>query len=188
MTKNTGHLNKEISIVRYFQMRIWILLFNRVPNHKFFDSMRNLLLKKAGFTINGNVKVFAPLYISPKTITANIFLEGNLFINSGARFSAPIGTCIRIEKNCLIGPNVTFETVNHNLEYSGTLARGSILGNIIINEGVWIGANTLILQNVEVGKGSVIGASSLVSKNIKADCVAAGVPCKFIKRIDEGTK
>ena len=54
---------------------------------------------------------------------------------------------------------------------------------IIIEDDVWIGANTIILKGVTIGARSVIGAGSVVTKNIPSDCIAAGNPCKVIKEI-----
>ena len=48
-----------------------------------------------------------------------------------------------------------------------------------------IGARSIILKGVTNGEGSVIGAGSVVVKDIPANCIAAGNPCKVIKRMGE---
>jgi maltose O-acetyltransferase len=53
--------------------------------------------------------------------------------------------------------------------------------NIIIEDGVWIGANTTIIGGVTIGKKSIIAAGSLVNRDIPAYTIAAGSPCKPIK-------
>jgi len=123
--------------------------------------------------------------ISPKTNPRNIILNGFLFINSGARFSAPGSAKVIINKGTLIGPNVMFETVNHGLNYASEKPRGATFGDISIDEGVWIGANSIILQNVVVGKGSVVAAASVVNKSVDSSVVVGGVPAKMIKKIDK---
>ena len=40
------------------------------------------------------------------------------------------------------------------------------VGRIVVDEGSFIGANTMIMPNVYIGKGAVIGACSMVTKDI----------------------
>ena len=53
---------------------------------------------------------------------------------------------------------------------------------ITIEDDVWIGAQCIILKGVTIGARSIIGAGSVVTKDIPADCVAAGNPCRIIKK------
>lgn len=178
-------LNKELSVFRYFFTRSMIFFFNFMPNYSFFDSFRRLLLRSSGINIGKNVKAFTPISISPKTDTKNITFEDNAFINSGCRFSAPYEAKIKIGKNCLIAPNVSFETVNHGIHYKKDEPRGAILGDIVLKEGVWVGIRSVILQNVILGKGSVVAAGSIVNKNVENYHVVGGVPIKIIKKLNE---
>lgn len=54
---------------------------------------------------------------------------------------------------------------------------------IVIEDDVWIGAHCVVLKGVTIGARSIIGAGSVVTKNIPADCIAAGNPCKIIKKL-----
>lgn len=51
----------------------------------------------------------------------------------------------------------------------------------------FIGAGVIILKGVTIGARSIVGAGSVVAKDIPADCIAAGNPCKVIKKINENT-
>lgn len=53
---------------------------------------------------------------------------------------------------------------------------------IVIEDHVLIGAKSIILKGVTIGEGSVIGAGSVVVKDVPANCIAAGNPCKVIKK------
>ncbi|ARE24934.1 MULTISPECIES: CatB-related O-acetyltransferase [Streptococcaceae] len=46
-------------------------------------------------------------------------------------------------------------------------------GNIIIEDDVWIGENTLILSGVTIGQGSVIAAGSVISKDVPRYSIVA---------------
>tara|TARA_R110002020_G_scaffold154446_7_gene334208 strand:- start:4270 stop:4824 length:555 start_codon:yes stop_codon:yes gene_type:complete len=181
-------LNKEIPHFKYFRTRFWLYIFNCTPNHKSFDGLRKNLLILVGFQIKGNVKVFSPVEISPKTNPKNIYLEGFVFINSGARFSVPEGGKIEICTDTLVGPNAHFETVNHGMFYKEGKSRGATIGKIKIGRGVWIGANVLILQNVNIDKGAVVAAASVVNKSIESYNLVGGIPARILKKLDEGNK
>lgn len=50
---------------------------------------------------------------------------------------------------------------------------------------MWIGGNTVILPGVHIGSNTVIGAGSVVTKDIPDWVIAAGNPCKVIRKITE---
>lgn len=56
---------------------------------------------------------------------------------------------------------------------------------IVIGNNVFIGYGAIVLPGVKIGDNVVIGAHSVVSRDIPSNVVAAGVPAKVIKGIDE---
>lgn len=56
---------------------------------------------------------------------------------------------------------------------------------VVIEDDVWIGAQAIILKGVTIGARSVIGAGSVVTHSIPPDCIAAGNPCKVVRRIEQ---
>jgi acetyltransferase-like isoleucine patch superfamily enzyme len=46
----------------------------------------------------------------------------------------------------------------------------------------------VVLEGVKVGQGSIVGAGSVVISDVEPYSVVAGVPAKFIKKVDEKTK
>ena len=57
-------------------------------------------------------------------------------------------------------------------------------GPIEIGSQAFIGAGTMILKNVTIGKGAVVGAGSVVTKSIPAFEVWAGVPARFVRKLN----
>ena len=55
-------------------------------------------------------------------------------------------------------------------------------GDTVIGNDVWIGQNVTILPGVHIGDGAIIGANSVVTKDIPAYHIAAGNPCKVIRK------
>lgn len=102
------------------------------------------------------------------------------------RESLTIGDHVRIGGNCLI-----MDTDTHQIDYlarrRGRGDKTSIIKSAPINieDDVWIGANCIILKGVTIGARSIIGAGSVVTKGIPADSIAAGNPCRVIRKIEE---
>lgn len=55
---------------------------------------------------------------------------------------------------------------------------------VIIEDEVWIGANTVILQGVKIGHGSVIAAGAVVTKDVPSMEIWGGVPAKKKSKIE----
>lgn len=52
----------------------------------------------------------------------------------------------------------------------------------VIENDVWIGANTLIKSGVKIGNGAIVGMGSVVTKDIPPYEIWAGNPAKYIRR------
>ncbi|MEN6317434.1 MAG: acyltransferase [Syntrophaceae bacterium] len=56
---------------------------------------------------------------------------------------------------------------------------------ITVGDNVYIGLRCLIMMGVHIGNNVIVGAGSIVTKDIPDNSVAAGVPAKVIKTVDE---
>ncbi|HUX00209.1 MAG: acyltransferase [Phycisphaerae bacterium] len=54
-----------------------------------------------------------------------------------------------------------------------------------IGRRVWIGLGAIILKGVTIGDGAVIGTGSVVTRDVPPNTLAAGVPARIIRRLDE---
>lgn len=97
-----------------------------------------------------------------------------------------------ISKGLTIGDNVKIgacvlliDTDSHPIDYKlrRTSNEGVKSAPIVIEDDVWIGAHSIVLKGVTIGARSIIGAGSVVTKSIPADCIAAGNPCKVIRKL-----
>lgn len=95
---------------------------------------------------------------------------------------------VTIGDNCQLAPNVAIYTAGHPVH---PVSRNSMYEygiEVTIGDNVWIGGNTVILPGVHIGSNTVIGAGSVVTKDIPDWCVAAGNPCKVVRKITEEDK
>lgn len=59
-------------------------------------------------------------------------------------------------------------------------------GDTVVGNDVWIGQNVTVLPGVHIGDGAIIGANSVVARDVPPYAVAAGNPCRIIrKRFDD---
>jgi len=56
---------------------------------------------------------------------------------------------------------------------------------IVVGNDVYIGLRSIIMPGVKIGNRVIIGAGSVVTKDIPNNCVAAGVPARVIKSVDD---
>ena len=59
---------------------------------------------------------------------------------------------------------------------------------ILIDDTVEIAPGAVILPGVTIGENSVIGAGSVVTRDIPANTVAAGNPCRVLRKLTEQDK
>ena len=136
-------------------------------------SMITTLSKKAKINIGNNVGMSGVIIVSAESIT--------------------------IGDRVLIGASTTIsDTDSHALNYQyrhpkhfgfsdKNFIEPVITKEVIIEEDVFIGMNSLILKGAHIGSGSVIGAGSIVTGYIPSNVIAAGQPAKVIKKINGKT-
>ena len=106
-----------------------------------------------------------------------------------------LDTCpVKIGKDVFIGPNVSILTPMHPLRWQerntyyredGVLTDREYGKPITIGDNIWIAGNVTICGGVTIGSGSVIGAGSVVTRDIPPDSLAAGNPCRVIRKITD---
>jgi acetyltransferase-like isoleucine patch superfamily enzyme/glycosyltransferase involved in cell wall biosynthesis len=108
--------------------------------------------------------------------------------NSGLTGSSILAvTGIRIGSNVLIGANTKIMDVDgHAMTPGNKIGQGfGASAPICIEDGVWIGANSLVLKGVTIGKNTIVGANSLVNRSLPPNVIAAGSPVKVIRSLEE---
>jgi acetyltransferase-like isoleucine patch superfamily enzyme len=55
----------------------------------------------------------------------------------------------------------------------------------LIKRGASIGSNSTILCGVTIGEGAIVGAGTVVTKDVPAWTIAAGVPARVLRKVDQ---
>jgi tetrahydrodipicolinate N-acetyltransferase len=93
----------------------------------------------------------------------------------------------KIMSGCTIG---NFNTINNSvlighrvkiMNYVWISPMSNILGEVIIEDEVFIGGSVTILPRIKIGKGSTIGDGAVVINDVKPNTFVAGVPAKVKK-------
>ncbi|WP_060586152.1 hypothetical protein [Aeromonas schubertii] len=63
----------------------------------------------------------------------------------------------------------------------------SQVGDIILEDHVWLATGVMVMAGVRIGRGTVVAAGSVVTRDLPADVVAAGNPARVIRSLCERT-
>jgi acetyltransferase-like isoleucine patch superfamily enzyme len=108
--------------------------------------------------------------------------QATITIGDGCGFS---GTVIGAFKSITIGNNVRCgaNTLITDSDWHLDDPRSGTPKEIVIEDNVWLGVNSVVMKGVTIGANTVIGANSVVTKSIPANVIAAGNPCKVIRAL-----
>ncbi len=111
----------------------------------------------------------------------HIEIGDNFFANYN--FIVLDGNYVRIGNNVWIAPNVGIYAAGHPFDREERINGLEYAFPVTIGDNVWIGGGVSIIGGVTIGKDSVIGAGSVVIRDIPEGVLAAGNPCRVIRRL-----
>jgi len=96
---------------------------------------------------------------------------------------------VHLERDVLLaaGVHVPSGAHTHGTDLSTTTFRDQPgnLQQVRIGAGSWIGSNAVVMA--DVGKNTIVGAGAVVTRPLPDRVVAAGVPARIVKRLDQPT-
>lgn len=152
-------------------------------DYKFPLGTSIFLNSNAKIIVNGNSRIMKGCFVEVLS-GAVLELGLNSFLNEQSR--------VRLYKRLYVGNNSIISFKAHIMDFDAhkiaefgedinKLTDNDVSKEVIIEDHVWVGANTLILKGVKIGNGSLIGAGSVVTKDIPGNVLAVGNPCRIIK-------
>jgi len=136
-------------------------------------------------------------------IGSNCHFKGLLNIDN-CSYDKKLFINLLVGKNCYIGKNVYLDLANEiDIKDDVVISNNVIIlthadvgarkmskyykrvsKKLIVDEGTWIGANSVILPGIKIGKFCIIAAGSVVNKDVEDFTLVAGVPAKLKKRLN----
>jgi len=179
-------LNKEINfynfkdevspgIFRKFRYAFWLLISNVffLTNIPYPNFTKVFILKCFGCKVGKNVvikpwvKIKFPWML---TLGSSVWLGESVWIDNISE--------IKIGNNVCISQGALLITGNHN--YSSEKFE-LISKPIIIEDGVWVCAKTIVIGGVTLHSHAVLSINSLASKDLQPYSIYSGNPAQFIK-------
>lgn len=112
---------------------------------------------------------------------------GSIYIGKGVNFNHNC-MCVSyksivIGNDCSFGPNVCIYDHDHAFNSNGKIKGAFKSSEIIIEDNVWIGANSVILRGSHIGANSVIGAGSIIKGYIPPNSLVTQKRCTNISEL-----
>lgn len=144
---------------------------------------REELVRKIFQHVGNNITINKPFYCD---YGCNISIGDHFFANYDCVFLDV--NKITIGNNVFLAPRVSIFTAGHPIDKDVRNKELEYGYEVKIGNDVWIGGNTVINPGVTIGDNVVIGSNSTVTKDIPSNVIAAGSPCKVIRKITEEDK
>jgi acetyltransferase-like isoleucine patch superfamily enzyme len=165
--------------------RFWLRCFRFLYMKKgkksvIYRSVRKDIVPFNTFSI-GNYSVIEDYAIINNAV-GDIVIGNHARIGLGNTIIGPVSIGDKVN----LAQNIVISALNHNYEdvEKSIADQGINIQTVIIENDVWIGANSIILAGVHIGKHVVIGAGSVVTKDIPPYSVALGNPARIVKQYD----
>lgn len=140
---------------------------------------RQTILKKLFAKTGASININKPFFCD---YGSNIYIGENFYANYDC-ILLDVNKII-IGNNVMLGPRVSLFTAGHPIDKDVRNQQLEYGKEIIIGNDVWIGGQVVINPGVTIGSNVVIGSGSIVTHDIPDNVVAAGNPCRVIRKID----
>lgn len=126
-----------------------------------------------------NKFVTFPTLVHPNVLIGTdsvVIGEGNIICASNIiTVNIEIGNFIILNLQCTVGHDTVIK------DYCSFMPTVNISGEVIIEEGVYVGTGAKIINLLTIGENTIVGSGAVVAKSLPANCTAVGIPAKPIK-------
>lgn len=155
-----------------------MILFHRLYNYFILRPYLRLKFKSCGkkFKLGHCSEIYNPQFFS---------IGDGFFAGPHSYFVTNSNNLVKIGDYVMFGPFCKIIGGNHNVSYTDNHMyfckdTSHTKSTLIIENGAWIGASSILLTGCYIDEGAVIGANSLINKYVPPYTVAVGSPVKKI--------
>ena len=142
--------------------------------------LRRVCLKWSQVDVGSNASVCGRGWVYGR---GHLRIGSNTWVSPGVIFYTHLDVSVIIGSNCDIGPAVEFIPGSHIIGNSLRRAGTGTAKPIIIGDGCWIGAKSIVLAGVNIGEGCVVAAGSVVTHDLPPNTLVAGVPARVKRQL-----
>lgn len=173
-------------------MKVYSILKSIIWKIKYLNRLKIKITrhinKNSNISINnGKIYIGKGLGLNNNSkIAAN---NGKIFIGNYVNFNTNCicvsHKSIRIGDKCSFGPNVCIYDHDHAFNENGKIPGKFTEAEVVIEENVWVGANSVILKGTKIGKNSVIGAGCVLKGDIPPNSLVIANRDVTIKKLEK---
>ena len=169
-----GSIRNKINILRDFLSKVKFQIFwvtQSYPKNELFGN------------IGKNSILANPVNISNP---AGIYIDDQVKVRYGFSVINSETEKVIIKKYTVLAPMCTIITNSHRSTVGipqfllGESHVNDKSADVIINEDVWVGAQSTIMAGVNIGRGAVVGARALVTNDVPPYALVVGMPAKIV--------
>jgi putative colanic acid biosynthesis acetyltransferase WcaF len=165
--------SRKEQIKRMLWNIVWTVFARPIPR-SMFNSWKLFLLRCFGAKVHKTAVVYSG---------AKIYAPWNLEMGAYSCIASGVdcynANKITIGAHSTISQKVSLYTASHDINTSNFKWFSK---PIVIENQVWVAAESFVMAGVKIGEGAVVGARAAVFKDVEPWTVVGGNPAKFIKK------
>jgi serine acetyltransferase len=133
--------------------------------------------------INGKTTFSARPSTRPQPVLEigdNVGISWQTSISVGTK--VVLGNNVRIAQRCFLA-GYPGHPMDAEDRAAGLPCTAQQIGDIVLEDDVWLGTGVMVMPGVRIGRGTVVAAGSVVTKDLPAGVIAGGMPAKVIREI-----
>jgi maltose O-acetyltransferase len=145
--------------------------------------LRTRLLRAAGLQVGKSTLVMGmPRIHGSGDISGRLTIGELGMINIGCFFD--LNAPIQIGDHVSLGHEVLILTATHKIGSAMHRAGPLLARPVRIEDGVWLGARSVVLPGVTIGAGSIVAAGAVVARDVPPNTLVGGVPARPLRQLD----
>lgn len=185
----TLHLGIARLLIGFLRIFYWTPLFksrlDSCGRRLRIDRGMPMIIGEVKVSVGDNVNISGSTAIAGRTglQTPELILGNDVVI--GWLTGITVGTRIVIGNNVMLSGRSTLSgypghPLNPTARMMGQPDTEDQIGDIILEDGVWLGIGVVVTPNVRIGKGTVVAAGSIVTHDLPPNVLAGGMPARVI--------